>query len=42
MTQEEINTYVMTLPYGAMGDFFVFREEEHKESHYVGVSKVYD
>ena len=32
MTQEEINTYMMALPYDAMGDFSVFREEKHRES----------
>ena len=32
MTQEEINTYRMALPYDAMGDFSVFREEKHKET----------
>ncbi|WP_264176822.1 hypothetical protein [Claveliimonas monacensis] len=32
MTQEEINTYMMALPYDAMGDFSVFREEKHKET----------
>lgn len=35
MAQEEINTYVM-------GDFSMFREEELKEAHHAGVSKVYD
>lgn len=32
MTQEEINTYMMALPYDAMGDFSVFREEKQRES----------
>lgn len=32
MTQEEINTYMMAVPYDAMGDFSVFREEKHKET----------
>lgn len=32
MTQEEINTYVRALPYDAMGDFSMFREEKQKES----------
>lgn len=32
MTQEEINTYRMALPYDAMGDFSVFREEKNRES----------
>lgn len=32
MTQEESMSYRNALPYDAMGDFSVFREEVHKDN----------